>query len=74
MIVLSFGLNGSLKTLWNLHRDRVALVEQLRNLDSQVIELRSQLVRAADPGFIEKQAAERLDMVGENDLVFLFTK
>lgn len=38
----------------------------------QIRGLEKSLIEARDPAFIERQARDRLDLVRENDLVFVF--
>lgn len=65
--------NGVLWKIWGLHRDHDRLIFENQNLASQIGELGTQVRQAKDPSFIEKQARDKLDFVGENDLVFVFS-
>lgn len=67
-------INGSFLTLWSMHRDRQLLTDQIRKTQQQIASLDQQLHQAKDPSFIEKQALDRFDLVGENDLVFMFSE
>lgn len=65
-------LNGTVFRLWSLNRDQDRLTMDIQRLKQESSHLQVQLKEAKDPSFIEKQARDRLDLVGENDLVFVF--
>ena len=69
----SFLFNGVLWKLWGLHRDHDRLIEENQVLSMEIKDLGRQLALAKDPSYIEKQARDKLDLVGENDLIFVFS-
>ncbi len=76
-LVLSFGslaINGSILSLYGLHRDRSEITRQISNLKSEIIAQDEKLKQARDPVYIERQALDHLDLVSENDLVFVFAE
>jgi cell division protein FtsB len=73
LIVSNVVLDGSLFHLWGLYRDRVQLTQELDLLKNRSIDLRAKLQKAKDPGFFEKEARDRFDLVSRGDLVFVFT-
>ena len=66
-------LNGSWIRLYKLHRDSNLIATQITDIESQIANLNSQLKKAKDPSFIERQALELYDMANEEDLVFVFS-
>lgn len=66
-------VDGSLLRLWGLHRDFSSTQDKIKNLTTQSAEIDKKLVKAADPSFIEREAIDRLDLVNEGDLVFVFS-
>jgi cell division protein FtsB len=70
--VISSLFDGILWRLYGLHRDHERLNGQMVSLQSESRTLDRQLKQAKDPSFIERQARDRLDLAGENDLVFVF--
>jgi len=74
IFVISLFLNGSLWRVWALHRDHATILTQIENAQKQSSLLDSQIKQAKDPVFIERQARDKLDMVSENDLVFVFSE
>ncbi|AGH94934.1 hypothetical protein A11Q_714 [Pseudobdellovibrio exovorus JSS] len=53
----------------------------MATIESQILKSREQaqlldmqISQAKDPSFIERQALDKLDMVGEHDLVFVFSE
>ena len=65
-------LNGVLWRLWALHRDQDRRTHETIVAQNTIFQLRTQLDQARDPAYIERQARDRLDLVGEKDLVFVF--
>jgi cell division protein FtsB len=66
-------LNGLLWRLWSLRRDYARLTHEISSTQSGIEKLTEQLKQAKDPSFIERQARDKLDLVGEKDLVFVFS-
>lgn len=72
-LAVSVLLNGSLFRIWSLRRDHMQLQQQMADTASLTQKLEIQLHQAKDPAFIERQARDKLDMVNEDDLVFVFS-
>lgn len=70
---LSALLNGSLFRIWGMHRDLGQVAIQIEETKKATRNLEVQLSQAKDPAFIERQARDKLDMVNEGDLVFVFS-
>lgn len=73
LIVSNLVADGSLFRLWSLYRDRVQLEQNLQALQTRSQDLKMKLQKAKEPGFIEKEARDRFDLVSRGDLVFVFT-
>lgn len=71
-LVVYLILNGTVFRLWSLNRDFDRLTADIQKIQGETVRLQAQLKEAKDPSFIEKQARDRLDLVSENDLVFVF--
>lgn len=71
--MISLFFNGAIWRVWSLHRDLKTIQEQIVASKAQSKALDMQIKQAKDPSFIERQAKDKLDMVGENDLVFVFS-
>lgn len=65
-------VDGSLLRLWNLHQDFQEIQTKTEDLEVRSQEMDEKLRRASDPLFIEREARDRFDLVGEGDLVFVF--
>ena len=74
LVVLNLVLDGSLFRLWGMHRDYHGLESEIQSLSKQNDKLRTQLQRAKDPAFLEREARDRFDLVSEGDLVFVFSE
>ncbi len=73
IFTISIVLNGNMWRLWSLHRDSARIQQEISDSRSSITELSLQLKQAKDPVFIERQARDKLDLVGEHDLVFVFS-
>lgn len=65
-------MNGLLWRLWGLHRDYERLTAEISETEGAIEKLNAQLRQAKDPSFIERQARDKLDLVSDKDLVFVF--
>ncbi|WP_041575594.1 septum formation initiator family protein [Pseudobdellovibrio exovorus] len=74
VFVLSLFFNGAIWRVWGLHRDMATIESQILKSREQAQLLDMQISQAKDPSFIERQALDKLDMVGEHDLVFVFSE
>ena len=64
---------GTLLDLWSLKSEKVKIQEKYRSLVQQNLKLQEKILQARNSDkFIAKQARERLDMVKEDELVFIF--
>lgn len=73
VFIVSIVLNGNLFTLWGLHRDYDRITQEIAVTKLEIKSLSAQLKQAKDPSYIERQARDKLDLVGEHDLVFVFS-
>lgn len=71
--VATLVLNGLLWRLWGLHRDFAKLNTEIEDTRNSIAKLSVQLQQAKDPSFIERQARDKLDLVSDKDLVFVFS-
>lgn len=65
-------LNGNFWRLWNLNRDKERKYREILTTIKETQSLKKQLEQAKDPDYMERQAKDKLDFAGENDLVFVF--
>jgi cell division protein FtsB len=72
IFILSLFLNGALWRVWGLHRDLTTIDQQIQAAQKQASMLDMQIQQAKDPVFIERQARDKFDLVGEHDLIFVF--
>ncbi len=67
-------LDGSLFRLLRLYNDSNTITQGITTLDSDISVIKTKIKHAEDPHFIELQAREKLDMVQEGDLIFVFSE
>ena len=72
-IVLNLVVDGSVFRLWALHRDYHTIQNEILSLKQGNQKLKTQLAKAKDPAFLEREARDRFDLVSEGDLVFVFS-
>ena len=70
--LLTLSLNGVPLRLWGLYRDMDRYNAEIVKAELDIKELGVKLSQASDPLYIEKQDRDRLDLAGENDLIFVF--
>jgi hypothetical protein len=70
--ILTLSLNGVPLRLWGLSRDLDRYQNEISNAELAIADLGLKLSQASDPLFIEKQARDRLDLAGKDDLIFVF--
>lgn len=64
--------NGLWWKIWALNRDQVRMASEMATTRTLMTDLDRKLKMTQDLNFIERQAKDRLDLVDENDLVFVF--
>lgn len=72
--VINIVLDGSLFRLWGLYRDHNEVQTQVAQLQKSTEQMAIRLKKAKDPSFLEREALDRLDLVNEGDLVFVFAE
>ncbi len=71
---LNLIFDGSLLQLWTLYRDEAQIHQDIDQLQKRTETLKRNIKLAQEPSFIEREARERFDLVGEKDLVFVFAE
>lgn len=71
--VLQLLIQGNVFHLFRMHADRENLASSLTSIRGDLLRLDLKIRQAKDPIFIEKEAKDRLDMAGEDELVFVFS-
>jgi cell division protein FtsB len=79
LICLFFGLlgtffDGTLYRIWQLKNESLKVKNQISSTKKEIEILGKQIQSAHDPRFIEREARDRFDLVGENDIVFVFAE
>ncbi len=65
-------LNGAVWRVWGLKRDYATISKEIQQANEHSLALDMQIKQAKDQSYIARQAKDKLDMVGEQDLVFVF--
>ncbi len=74
VLIFSLVTSGNLWRLYGLRRDWFKIQEDVKIMRSNIISLDAKLKQAREPGYIERLAHDKLDLVGENELVFIFSE
>jgi hypothetical protein len=72
VMIISLFLNGTLWKVWGLYRDQSVISEQIIQANQAVKNFDLLMVKAKDSTFIEHEARDKMDLVSENDLLFVF--
>ncbi len=70
--LVNFIGNGNFIRLWNLSSEINKLEQLVSKNRAEIEKIETNIGKSKDPAFIERQAREKLDLVGEDDLVFIF--
>ena len=70
--LINFILNGNFLRIWSSHRDLDRLEFLIKKTQSEILKIDQNINQAKDPQYVERLAREKLDLVDENDLVFIF--
>lgn len=66
-------LNGTLWKVWGLYRDEAKFKTEIVKAQKDAQALTAQMTVVKDPQYIERLAKDKMDLVGENDLMFVFS-
>ncbi len=64
--------SGSVFKLWSLYQEQDRLIENVIQTKSDILKLDVKLKQVVDPVYIERQARDRMDLVSDHDLIFVF--
>ena len=73
LIFLSLVVEGSLLQLWRLNRQTDQLKLKINEVSLISKNLKMNISRASDLKYIDRQARDRFDLVGKDDLIFVFS-
>lgn len=72
VLVATLFLNGTVWKLWSLYRDESTIISQSFETKAQMRVIDKQIQQATDTTYIERQALDKMDLVGDHDLIFVF--
>lgn len=73
VFVLSVLFNGTLWRLWSLNGDHQRFVADIEQVKEDISHIEAQMKIVKDPSYIKRLARDKMDLIGENDLMFVFT-
>lgn len=73
LAALYVGLDGNLYRIYEIRADQGRTRQEIRTLKSQLGQIRRSMSDFKDPRFLEREALERFDLAGEDDLIFVFS-
>lgn len=59
--------------MWGLYRDEAKFKSEITKAQNDTKALTAQMTVVKDPQYIERMAKDKMDLVGENDLMFVFS-
>ena len=66
-------MNGTVWKVWGLYRDEAKFKSEILKTQNDTKALTAQMSVVKDPQYIERMAKDKMDLVGENDLMFVFS-
>ncbi|MCB0419489.1 MAG: septum formation initiator family protein [Bdellovibrionales bacterium] len=73
MVFVSLVWEGSFWQLWNLKRESARLQNKMSEVAKLSQQLNMKIEKASDLTYIDQQARDRFDLVGKDDLIFIFS-
>lgn len=73
LIFINLFIEGYIYRLWRLSEHSKSLDKKTISLQKEIVTLKKKIKNSSDLNFIEMQARDRLDLVNEGDLVFVFS-
>lgn len=72
VLMISLFLNGTVWKVWGLYRDQAQIKQQIDESRLTIKDFEQQMLQAKDTTFIQHQALDKMDLVNESDLIFVF--
>ncbi len=70
---MAITLDGSLYKYWSLTNSETELDKRIGRITIASNSIKSQIEETKNLGFLERQARDRLDLVGQDEIVFVFS-
>ena len=74
LIFFNVVYDGTLLRMWNLFNSRKTLEKRLEKMEQKNFLVEKRLKKLSDSKFLEKEAKDRLNLIGEEDIVFIFSE
>lgn len=65
-------LDSTLFQIFGLNQDLRVIQNRINYIKEKNLKIKKRIKKSSNPDFVEKEARERLDYAGEEDLIFLF--
>ena len=65
-------VDGSLIQLWGMRRDEARMNERIAKYRKDIRKLQTHIELASKPQYMEESVRDRFDMVGPDEIVFVF--
>ncbi len=72
LMCVGFIVDGTLYRLYGFYAQEDLLRTKIHTTELEIIELRQKVLEARNPQFLERLARERFNMVGDDELIFVF--
>lgn len=74
IVTLHLITDGTAVKIWKLSQKKAKLTDNINNFKKKSSDISLEIQKHYMPDYLEKVAMERLDMVGKNDLIFVFSQ
>jgi len=73
LLLFNVMFDGTLSRLMNLVRSQKVLKSRIKDLERKNALVEDRLKKLSDSEFLEKEAKDRFNLIGEEDIVFIFS-
>jgi len=71
-LAINLILDGTLFRVFRLNRDLRIVKNRIEHIQQKNQKIKNKIKKFSDPDFLKTEARERLDYVGDEDLIFIF--
>ena len=74
VVCMHLVLDGSFMRMWHLYNSRKILENRIKDIQTKNTLVKERLKKMSDSRFLEKEVRDRFNLVGEEDIIFIFSE
>lgn len=74
VVCMHLVLDGSFMRMWHLYNSRKVLENRIKDIQTKNTLVKERLKKMSDSRFLEKEVRDRFNLVGEEDIIFIFSE